>query len=310
MSAALSDRFPTRSEIARAAQVEAMISTMRARNQPVPPGLVREAQHALATFNQLAPFEQDLVRRQFNADVAHVVESVHVEVETRQQDALRTKTDNLVRELTQGMAGRPGGLTLELAAALRAGDKVKVRTRKLPTGAEADARVQAHTGMDLKTYEKKLDDALVERNRKFYDDPAAYQRYIARQFPGQDFRAVDRVVRTWAVEGAGLELQRRAQKDVPDTRTVRPLDASEQRRLAVIEAVAEHEAGDPRSPFHKDQTDRLREIAAERHGDNDLRSDLAEAFLAHGGTFDVEVGPTRDDASDEIVSIEEDDDNG
>ena len=263
----------------------------------------------MATFRNLEPHEQVMVGRTFNADLAAFAQEQQDEIEMQHANAAQAKTDNLVRELTKNFAGRPAGLTMEIAAALRAGDKVHVRTKKLPTGAAADARVQAHTGMNLKQYEKLLDAALEARNLYRYNDEAKYQQFIEKNFPGQSFKHVDRVVRGWAVEGAGLELQRRAQKDMPDTVTIRA-DADTQRRLAVIESIAEVEVNNPRSPFQKDQRDRLHEIAAERNGrSDDLRASIAEAFLANGAdSFDVEVGPIRDHASDEIVGVE--DDNG
>jgi len=305
----LSPNFPTRADIRRAAQLDSLVTHLRARNMPVPPSLVREAQHMMATFRNLEPHEQVMVGRTFNADLAAFAQEQQNEIEMQQANAAQAKTDNLVRELTKNFAGRPAGLTMEIAAALRAGDKVHVRTKKLPTGAAADARVQAHTGMNLKQYEKLLDAALEARNLYRYNDEAKYQQFIEKNFPGQSFKHVDRVVKNWAVEGAGLEIQRRAQKDTPDTVTIRA-DAETQRRLAVIESIAEVEVNNPRSPFQKDQRDRLHEIAAERNGrSDDLRASIAEAFLANGAdSFDVEVGPIRDHASDEIVGVEDDND--
>jgi hypothetical protein len=309
MSVAFSRSFPHRDQIRRAARVKVIIGQMQAQGIPLPPALAREAQQYDSIYSSLSPFERDLVAQTFQGDVQNVIASHQQNVEEIRAADTQQRTDTLVRELTKNLAGRPEGMTAEIAAALRAGDKVHLRTRKLPTGAEADARVRAHTGQSLKQYESKLDAALEARNMTFYNRPEEYAAFIAKNFPGQDFKQVDRVVRNWAVEGAGLELQRRAQKDAPNTMTVRA-DEETQRRLALIESIAEVEAGNPRSPFAASQRDRLVEISRER-GDrtDDLRASIAEAFLANGADgFEVDAGPIRDDASDEVVGVE--DDNG
>ena len=308
----LSPNFPDRAAIKRAARLDATITAMRSQNLPVPPNLVREAQHAMATFRNLPPHEQEMVSRTFNTDIATLVERTHVEVQEREAEAAQQRTDALTRDRTQGMAGRPQGLTLAQAAALRAGDRPKLRVNKLPTGRAADERVQAATGMTLKQYEAKLDDLLVTRNMKFYSDPKAYEREVERAFPGQDFEAADALVRGWQTERVGLELRRRAEKDRPDSVTMRPLDPSEQRRLKIIEAAAKHEGSNPNSIFGKTQADRLVEIRneGERDGKLDLRASIADAFLKHGGSLEVDAGPIRTDSTDEIVDLVEDDDNG
>ena len=305
----LSPAFPSREQIKRAAFIDAQIAAMRSRNLPVPPNLVREAQHAMATFRNLPPHEQEMVSRVFNADIATLVERTHVEVQEREADAVQQRTDALTRELTQGMAGRPQGLTLAQAAALRAGDRPKLRVNKLPTGRAADERVQAATGMTLAEYSKKLDDLLVTRNMKFYTDPKAYEREVEKAFPGQSFDAADALVKGWQNERVGLELRRRAEANTPDSVTMRKLDPNESRRMAIIEAAAKHSDAD--SIFAKTQTDRLKEIRSEgeRDGKLDVRAAIADAFLKHGGTLEVEAGPIRTDSTDEIIGLE-DDDNG
>jgi hypothetical protein len=303
-----SPQFPNRAQIKRAAFVKAQITALQARQMPLPPTLVREAQHADALFNNLAPHEQAIVSRTFNADIQQLVEGTHVAAVEREAQALDDKANKLLGELTQDMAGAGSrGLTMAQVGALRAGQSPRLRRIKLPTGAEADARVRQQTGMSLKAYEAKLDDLLVTRNMKFYSNPKAYEDALWQAFPGQDPEQADALVKNWATERVALEMRRRNERHQSDEVELKAQDGDE-RRLAVIAATIKHEASNPRSEFAKDQSDRLREIRAEgeRDGRLDVRGALADAFLQHGGTMEVEHG-NEPSQGEEII---EDYDNG
>ena len=302
--AVLSQRFPTRDQVARAAQVSLLVERLRAQNKPVPGELLSELQHAWSTYQTLPAFEQQLASRAFEHAKLESVEVLNAEVERQQQADQAQQVDTLVRELTQGLAGRSNGLTLGHAAALRAGGTVHLRAKKLPTGAEADARVRANTGMDLKSYEAKLDDALFMRNMHFYNNHAKYQHHIAEKFPGHSFKDIDRIIRNWSTEAAGLELQRRAQKDAPDTVELRAQPGDEQ-RLALIESIAEVEGSNRDSVFNRDKNESLRRMVNETApGIDNPRADIAAAVLSYGGLDAISVGEVREDATDEIVSVD------
>lgn len=288
----LSPSFPHRDEIRRAARLDTMIVQMRERGIPVPPNLVREAQHAHAVFQSLPQHEQGIVSRLFNADKQMHVEQQHQHVEELRETALNDKSNRLLGELTKDMAGAGSrGLSMAQVGALRAGVNPKLRRVKLPTGAEADERVRAATGLTLKQYEARLDDLLVQRNLHKYSDPAKYEAALMAAFPNQPQDDADQLVKNWQVERVGLEMRRRNEKHLADEVELKPLPGDD-RRLALIEATIKHEAKNDRSPFAKDQTDRLVEIREEglRDGKLDVRAAIADAFLQHGGTMDVEIG--------------------
>lgn len=303
----LTDRFPTRAEIRRAAQVYAYLRECELRGVQAPTEMIVEAEQHIARYRSLGPMERELCERTFNADVSDCAQAAQQWMQQQVAQDAADRADALTRELTRGMAGRGEGLTVAQAAALRAGDRPKLRVNKLPTGKAADARVRAATGLTTKQYEELLDEARVERNMHKYTNPARYEAYLAQHFPGHDPREVDRLLGNWLLESVGLEMRRRAERDQPDAVGLRGLTGEEARRLDVIESLAEHEGSDPRSMFNRSGRARLEEIRDEHPGD--IRSDLADAFLRHGADdLQVEVGVHHDRLTDDIVDIERDED--
>lgn len=301
----LSPNFPTRAEIKRAAFLDAQITAMRARGTPIPPAIVRESQHAMATFRNLPPDEQMMVSRTFNADIAALVAGVHQEVEVREAQAEHTAADELLRDMTKGMVNRPQGLTMEMVGALRAGAQPKLRIHKLPTGAAADARVKQATGLSLRAYEKVLDDLLVTRNMHRYTSPEKYEKELAAAFPGQNPKQADRIVRDWQQERVGLEMQRRNDKANPDSVTMRKPTDSELRRLDLIESIIEVEGNNPKSDFAQSKSAWVEKVAVEEK--DSLRGAIAAAFITHDAAdLEVELGTIRQEGTDEIIGEEYD----
>jgi hypothetical protein len=312
----LSPHFPHRQTVRAIAQLGLQIEARRNAGLPVDANALRVHQAALAQFERLTPQEKWMVEQTYFGDRQEIAQQTNRQIEQQRAGAFQQQVDSLVRDLTPGIAGKPNGVNMQLASALRnypAG--VTVATRKLPTGAEADARVQRATGMTQKQYEKKLDAAYEMRGKLRYSDPAAWRAYVAEHFEGQSFEAVDRMVKGSFLESVGLELRRRAERDAPDTVKLRATP-EDQRRLDLIEAIGEVEGSNSDSVFQRGQADRLAEIVSEgfdrqgnrREGDTGLRADIARAMLDHGGTFEVNVGGRGeghegDFATDEIVEV-------
>jgi hypothetical protein len=311
----LSELFPTRAMIAQAAQISLQVDAYRARNMPVPHGLARINAALAARYERLPPHEQYLVAQTFQKDREHIA----VEANRLDRDdaaaAFAKQVNDLTRSLTNGVGGKANGVGMQLAGALRNYSAVEVKARKLPTGAEADARVRAATGMTQAEYAKKLDRALEVRDKAKNGDWQQWRDYVATHFPGEDFGAVNKVVRNWQLESVGLEMQRRAEASTPDTVTLRATP-EDRRRLDIIEAISEVEGSNSESTFRKGHAERLAEIVNEgydragnpREGEAGLRADIARAMLDHGGTFEVNTGGRGagyegDLATDEIVEV-------
>jgi hypothetical protein len=304
--------------IADAARISLQVDQYRASGQPIPQGLLRINAALQARYERLPPFEQSLVARQYQADREQIAVLANRLDRDEAASAFAQQVDDTMRALTPGVAGKPNGVTMETASALRNYNAVEVKNRKLPTGAEADARVQRATGLTSKQYAAKLDKALEVRDKAKNSDFGVWRDYVREHFPGESFGAVNKLVRDWALESVGLEMQRRAERDTPATTTLKATP-EDLRRLDIIEAVAEVEGSNRTSLAHKGHADRLVEIVNEgfdragnhREGDAGLRADIARAFLDHGGTFDINVGGRGeghegDLATDEIVSVSDD----
>lgn len=302
--------FPPREMIRAAARLSVLVDHARASGAQVVPGALRALAAAEARYARLPPHEQQMVAQAFNEDREYM--SLATEQAHQEDEASRymQEVNQLSQQLTPGMAGRGHGVGLELGSALRNNASVTVRAKKLPTGAEADARIARATGMTAKEYEAALDRAVEVRNKHRYGDWDQWRQYVAKNFPNQDFSAVNKLVRDWPMESLGLEMQRRAQASQPDTVTLKATD-EDRRRLDLIEAVSEVEGSNNKSIFHRGHTERLREIVEEgkdRPGDLGLRASIAQAFLDHGATFEVNTGGFGEGAdgeriTEEIVSV-------
>jgi hypothetical protein len=313
----LSQLFPHRSVIRDIAQLSLQIEARRNAGLPVDPSALRVQQAALAQFERLPPHEQYYANMTYQADRQAIASATNRAVTQARASEFQRQVDDTMRQLSPGLAGKPNGVPLALASALRNYSAVEVKSRKLPTGAEADARVRAATGMTQAEYAKKLDRALEVRDKAKNGDWQQWRDYVATHFPDQAFGDVNKLVRDWQLESVGLEMQRRAEASTPDTVTLRATP-EDLRRLDIIEAISEVEGSNSESVFRKGHADRLAEIVSEgfdragnpREGEAGLRADIARAMLDHGGTFEVNTGGygaghEGDRATDEIVSVDD-----
>lgn len=311
----LSQLFPTRAMIAQAAQISLQVDSYRARNMAVPQDLLRIHSALEARYARLNPMEQAFVAQTYQKDREQIAVLANRQEAEAKAQSFAQQVDDLTRQLTPGIGGRPNGAGLALASALRNNAVVEVKTRKVPHGEEADARVRAATGMSEQAYFKRMDAAADARNKARNTDMQSWRDYVANNFPGQDFTAVNRLVRDWPMESLKLSMVRRAQADQPDTVKLR---ASEEdlRRLDLIEAISEVDGSNSDSVMHRGPQARIKEIIEEgydrdgqpRGGDLGLRRDIARALDAHGAGFDINVGGSGegtggDPISEEIVSV-------
>lgn len=102
----------TRQDIRRVADVDVMIRSHQARGRPVPPRLALEGQNIMARYQAMPADElRDLIAAQFQLDVAERPAKLGNVLQVREQQRHIEQVDNLTKELTQGIAGRPHGLT-------------------------------------------------------------------------------------------------------------------------------------------------------------------------------------------------------
>lgn len=300
----LSRQFPHRDLIRAAARATVLVEQARSRGAPVDPTMLRGLQMVESKYATLPANEQEMVRVTFFRDKEQVALEQHRAIEAQQEQQFANHVDHLSKTLTTGI-GRPQGMPMYMAAALRGDGRVKVRVNKQAHGPEADRILQANFGLSKAQLFEKMDTLVADRPKLLYGarDKQAWRDHLEAAFPGVRHDHADEAVRSWPHYSLELELRERAEAKKPDTRTLKMSDEDE-RRLDLVTAVANVESEDPNSLFLQEDGDRLVGIIEESqssgHGD-DLRASIAGAMLHHGSGFDVSGNPGHDDTTDEVL---------
>lgn len=305
MNTARQHIFTNLAALRRAATVAAVIERYKAQGQAVPPAILAEGQLNQATLDSAPPDVKAFVVQNFPRLKAEVVSEALRDDAGAEAEAELNHANSVIRDVTKDMAGRPKGLTLEMAAALRAGKRPVLKVNKLPTGEAADALVRRgtrHLTQDGKGLSEKEYRTRLEHLAEVGVTSPRYNALAERYFPGVNRRQLDKLVVNAVNDSVSIELRRRHEATLPDTHTMRGLHADEERRIDLLMAIGEEE------PDFGNQTrdDNVRRIAEEEK--DSTRGAVAQAILDAGGLDAIDIGPIREDASEEIVGFEESND--
>jgi hypothetical protein len=296
----------THAEIRQAALVATALERMREARQVPPPYLVAVAQANQAAFEQLPQHMKDVVTNHFYSVKQAIVNEVAQEQEQAESDAFFNQADQMMKDFTRDMAGRPNGLTMEQAGALQAGARPVLRINKMPRGKQADEIVRqgtAHLTADGRGLtEKQFESRLLHLAELGVHHPR-YEATAREYFGDMPLRELDKLVVSAVNDSVGVELRRRAEKSKPDTVTMPKLSSESRRRLDVISAISEVESNDPRSMFHEDRNAGIRTIAREEA--SSVRGAVAQAVLEAGGLDAIDYGRPDYEDTAEVVDFDE-----